>query len=329
MTVKVDAYAMLRDEKSANTAGGAGTTGSFQTRTLNTESFDPDGIVSLSSNQFTLAAGTYFVKARAPFYSCARTLLKIRNVTDSTDAVIGQPIFVTDTPSETGAIDEKIAHLAGRFTIAGTKAFELQYRIGTNNGGDTSVLGIAANYGVTEVYAEVEIWRVVESLTDQKISDLSAVTTLAGTEEFVLGASGVSKKITAANLGLSLSGEISYDQITADVTVSATTEASPTDVITASAHTFSGSQIVYVEFFAPVLAPGASSALILNLWDASTDLGRIAVAANANVPCLVRRRLTPSAGSHTYKVRGWRDVANGTVFASSPRVPAYLRIVGA
>lgn len=38
-------------------------------------------------------------------------------------------------------------------------------------------------------------------MADEKISDLSAVTSLTGSEEFVLAKSGTTKKITAANLG--------------------------------------------------------------------------------------------------------------------------------
>ena len=154
-----DGYALLRDQKAAGTHGGAATTGSFQTRVLNTESFDPNGIVSLSSNQFTLAAGTYFIRARAPFYQTERSLLKIRNVTDSADAIIGQVAFATDTASEPSAVDATMAQLAGRITISGTKAFELQYRVVGNGGGDDRCLGIECNFGVVEVYSEVEIWR--------------------------------------------------------------------------------------------------------------------------------------------------------------------------
>jgi hypothetical protein len=150
-----DAYAILRDEKADGTESGAVTTGSFLKRTLNTEHADPQGIVSLSSDQFTLGAGTYLVRARAPFYETGRTLLKIRNVTDSSDAVVGQPLFVSN-----GGNDSCMVHLCGRFTIAGTKSFELQYRCANDSGTAVNkALGVEANFGVTEVYAEVEIWR--------------------------------------------------------------------------------------------------------------------------------------------------------------------------
>ncbi len=149
-----DAYAYLREEQSSGTNGGQATTGSFQTIVLNTEVFDPDGIVSLSSNQFTLAAGTYLVRARKQFFRTNFTKMKLRNVTDSTDIAFG------DNPSLEGGSggDSVLATLLARFTLAGTKALSLQYRCSSNDGGNSKCLGAAASFG-TEVYGEVEIWR--------------------------------------------------------------------------------------------------------------------------------------------------------------------------
>lgn len=148
-----DAYAHIRDEKTANTSGGTPTTGSFQTRTLNTEVSDPSGIVSLSSNQFTLGAGTYWIKARSPFYAAGRCKIKLRNITDSSDALIGSSAYCNNS-----AYSHIDAIVEGRITIAGTKAFEIQYRC-ENTDGTTRGLGVESNFGVVEVYTEVEIWR--------------------------------------------------------------------------------------------------------------------------------------------------------------------------
>lgn len=148
-----DAYAYLRDEKAAGTAGGAATTGSFQTRTLQTEVFDPSGIVSLSSNQFTLGAGTYWIIARVPMFRTQNTKVKVLNVTDTSDAIIGTNGFSTS--------DGLLLVAAGRVTIGGSKAFAVQYRCSSNDAGNTNCLGIAANFAVVEVYTEVEIWREV------------------------------------------------------------------------------------------------------------------------------------------------------------------------
>lgn len=148
-----DAYAYLRDEKAANTEGGTFTSAAWQTRVLNTEVFDPAGIVSLSSNQFTLAAaGTYLVKALAPAYRVDRHKAKLRNMTASSDVAVGS--------SEVNANSNLVVTssvVIARFTIAGSATFELQHRCETT--GTTTGFGLASNFAVTEVYSEVEIWR--------------------------------------------------------------------------------------------------------------------------------------------------------------------------
>ena len=73
----IKSYAIIADEKSANTDVGSSSGGSWNTRDLNTEIADPDGIVSISSNQFTLQAGTYFLEASAPSYQPTRHRIKL------------------------------------------------------------------------------------------------------------------------------------------------------------------------------------------------------------------------------------------------------------
>lgn len=63
--------AVIADEKSASTNSQTLNT-SFTTRELNTELSDADGIVSISSNQFTLGAGTYLITWSAPAYKVNR-----------------------------------------------------------------------------------------------------------------------------------------------------------------------------------------------------------------------------------------------------------------
>lgn len=151
---RFDAYAYLRDEKANNTAGGDGAATTWNTRTLNTEVFDPDNIVTLAGNQFTLAAGTYFIVARAPGLFVDKTRSRIRNVTDSTTTLLGASDL-----GVSGATPV-VAHcpVRGRFTISSTKAFELQ-QYTQNNAGFGVGLGTPTNSGDTEVYSEVEIWR--------------------------------------------------------------------------------------------------------------------------------------------------------------------------
>lgn len=142
--------AYIRDEKASATDGGTFTSGAWQTRTLNTEVLDPDGIVTIAANQFTLAAGTYRIVARAPAYKVAKHQVKIANISDVTDTAIG-------TTAQTAAADAIMTDswVRTRFTLAGAKTFELQHRCSATEA--TDGFGLNCGFGVVEVYAEVWI----------------------------------------------------------------------------------------------------------------------------------------------------------------------------
>jgi len=149
-----DAYAYLRDEKANNVAGGSATGASWNTRVLNTEVFDPDNIVSLASNQFTLEPGTYLIEASAPALFSGKSRLRLRNITAGATAGLGPATY-----SDTGAITSSLyASLRCRVTVAVATTFELQHYV-ANGPGFGVDLGTPTNSGETEVYAEVLIYR--------------------------------------------------------------------------------------------------------------------------------------------------------------------------
>lgn len=146
-------YLQYRDEQAQNTAGGTFTSGAWQTRVLNTEVSDTGSHGSLSSNQITLDAGTYEVRALAPAFNCGRHQLRLQNTTDAATLLTGPSC----ASASSGTQDENHAFLMGRFTIGASKALELQHRCeGTQA---TNGFGIEANFG-TEVYATIELWKV-------------------------------------------------------------------------------------------------------------------------------------------------------------------------
>jgi hypothetical protein len=137
--------------------------------------------------------------------------------------------------------------------------------------------------------------------------------------------------------------EFGYDQITTNVTVTSTTEATGTSVIAAAAHTFDGAPVV-AEFFAPSIEAdngAASDLLIVSLFEGATQIGRIVqvrcvvTAAIALYPAYAALRFTPSAASHTYSVTAFctTNNATATVFAGATGtgnfVPAFLRFTKA
>ena len=143
----------VRDEKANNTAGGGFTSGAWQTRTLNTVMTNEISGASLSSNQITLSSGTYYIHASAPAYAVDGHKIKLRNITDSSDTIIG-------TSENTAAVNGVTPHsfVIGRFTITAQKVFELQHRCQTTVA--TEGFGVKSNFSVVEVYADVQIWKV-------------------------------------------------------------------------------------------------------------------------------------------------------------------------
>ncbi len=149
---KFASYAIIVDEKAYNTGGGNFTTGDWRTRDLNTELADADGIVSISSNQFTLQAGTYLIKAACPTYYVQRHVAKLYNVTDSSDALTGQTAFNTSGAAQTNAF------IFGRVTIGAAKVFEIRHRCQVTY--NTYGFGVEHGFsGNSSIYTVVEIYK--------------------------------------------------------------------------------------------------------------------------------------------------------------------------
>ncbi|MDE2098581.1 MAG: hypothetical protein KGL39_15105 [Patescibacteria group bacterium] len=133
--------------------------------------------------------------------------------------------------------------------------------------------------------------------------------------------------------------ELVYVEFTASVSLAATTEASATTVVTASAYTFDGATPVMIEFFAPAANTPVNSGLWCVLYDGATSLGEMAFVGDPSTaygnssPLIGKRRLTPSAASHTYSVRSYTSLSGGQILAGAGGagnyVPGYIRITKA
>lgn len=139
--------------------------------------------------------------------------------------------------------------------------------------------------------------------------------------------------------------QLDYAQITANATFTATSDATADAIVTGSAVTYDGATAVVVEFYCQrvdlnSIASGAQC--VINLYQDGSDIGRLAqfgpgmggTSAGAGMAMSGRRRLTPSAGSHTYSIRAWATAAStGTLQAgaggAATSVPAFLRITRA
>jgi len=141
------------DEKTTGTAGGTATSGAFRTRDLNTVKLNTISGASLATNQITLPAGTYTIEASAPAYRCDVHAVRLQNITDAATTLTG----TSEVTEQAGAIVTTRSHILGTFTIAGSKAFEVQHRVQTTSAG--SGFGIANGFQA-ETYTIVKIQKV-------------------------------------------------------------------------------------------------------------------------------------------------------------------------
>lgn len=151
--LNIPKIATLKDVKANGTAGGTFISGSYQTRVLNTLD-DPFGIVSLSANQFTLQAGTYYMDASAPAGLVDGHRIRIRNITDSTTDILGGNAYTASANASAGW-----ALLDGRITISSAKTFELQHRCQTTK--NTDGFGAALSFSESETYSVLKIQKLL------------------------------------------------------------------------------------------------------------------------------------------------------------------------
>tara|TARA_R100000329_G_scaffold35638_1_gene33486 strand:+ start:58 stop:648 length:591 start_codon:yes stop_codon:yes gene_type:complete len=149
---KFQSYAIIADEKNTNTDAGSSTGGSWNTRDLNTEIADADGIVSISSNQFTLQAGTYFLEASAPAYQPSRHRIKLYQTSGTAaDVALGTCEFSNNNDAMVTR-----SFLSCRFTISTATTYEIRHFVQESKSGNG--LGVAMNQG-TEQYCVVKIFK--------------------------------------------------------------------------------------------------------------------------------------------------------------------------
>ena len=154
-------YALIADVKASNGDGGTFTTGAWRTRDLNTEIADPDGIVSISSNQFTLQAGSYCIIFSAQAHQPNSHQTRLYNATTSANVQVGQAMYGGESTGATTA-----SRGVARVTISGSTVYEIQHRcastkdtfgLGVGTAGNMDWGGSAATDGA--IYCTVEIYK--------------------------------------------------------------------------------------------------------------------------------------------------------------------------
>lgn len=151
-------YAVIVDQKAVTTNGGTATGGTtWYVRDLNTELADPDGIVSISSNRFTLAAGNYLIQWTSPFFRVEYVKTQLYDYTNTTSIAVGVSGFTTNTGDRAEAV--KYYPGAARVTPSGSTEYEIQYKCYNTQSG--SGLGIGYYYDSADVeqYTLVQIFK--------------------------------------------------------------------------------------------------------------------------------------------------------------------------
>lgn len=190
---------------------------------------------------------------------------------------------------------------------------------------------------------------IAKALVDAK-GDLIVATAADTVARKAVGATdGMTLRVKSANsdgleYALPPGHEFDVASVTAAVTVAATAEASQTTIVAGNSVTYDGATAVVIEFSCDrvVVETGATKVVVINLYEDSTNLCRIAVLINNGegtgnliIPAYGRLRRTPSAGAHTYTVKAHSTGGTATIGAGSGSggagtdAPILLRVVKA
>ena len=146
---------IVTDQKSNGTDGGDFTSGAWRTRDLNTITTNtiPGAFVNTSNNRINLPAGSYLITASAPAYEVGKHKLKLLNITDSLDAIIGSSEFTGLSSNCTTR-----SFIADVLNITSDKDFFLQHRCDTTNLGNG--FGRSSSFSVAESYTDIKIEKI-------------------------------------------------------------------------------------------------------------------------------------------------------------------------
>ena len=168
----MESTAIICDQKAYNADGGSFTSGAWRTRDLNTKISDVDGIVSISSNQFTLQTGTYTIDWIVPTWWVGWTVSRLYNISET--AVIGYGVQSNATNNHRA--QGGFANPAVVVTIASEKVFELQQRCTTTKttdgfgyGSENPDSASVNNYAVVKIIKHTQkiLWTLIFVQIDQ------------------------------------------------------------------------------------------------------------------------------------------------------------------
>ena len=121
---------------------------------------DPDGIVTIASNQFTLGAGNYLIRWQCPAVQVERHQTRFFDVTGAAAFGSGSSErstkAMTGYPAETNRVTNK-SFGAQRVTPVASNTYRIEHYCTNTISGFG--FGIAANFGRPEIYTIIEIFK--------------------------------------------------------------------------------------------------------------------------------------------------------------------------
>ena len=145
--------ALIADVKSNGTNGGTFTQDAWQDRDLNTEIYDPDSIVTISSNQFTIGSGTYIIEWDCVFFDVSTNQTRLYDVTGGASLQAGLCMY--GNPPDNGY---GVASGSALVTPTSNNTYKIQHRCVTTKA--TSGFGIGMNVGEDEQFVRVKITKL-------------------------------------------------------------------------------------------------------------------------------------------------------------------------
>lgn len=145
--IPIEQVVVIKHVETSGTGGGTLTAATWNKRTLNTVE-GSSSVVSLSSSEFTLQKGHYYIEAKVPAYRVADHQARILS-TDSSIKIVGSPSYAN--PS---ANSYDYSFVQGFITLTASKAFKVEHNINTSNGASDG--GRPASFD-DEVYTQVTI----------------------------------------------------------------------------------------------------------------------------------------------------------------------------
>lgn len=145
-------YICIQDRKTSGTDGGGATSGSYQTRTLNTVIANDQNLAVLdtTTSRITLPAGTYRALISCPAGQVNGHKARLQSISSSATLLSG-------TTENGGAVYAR-SFVTGSFGLVNQTVLEVQHRVTTTKA--TNGYGAASAFGDLEVYTVAEFWLV-------------------------------------------------------------------------------------------------------------------------------------------------------------------------